>query len=44
MEDLWLYGLEGNGQFVLYRDEVDMRLPVAETETFNIVNSTPLSI
>ena len=43
MEDSYgLYGLEGNGQFVLYRDEVDMRLPVAETETFNVVNSTPI--
>ena len=26
---------------MLYRDEVDMRLPVAE-ETFNVVNSTPI--
>ena len=43
MEDSYdLYGLEGDGEFILFRDEVDMTLPTADTDTFQIVNSTPI--
>lgn len=43
MEDSYgLYGLEGDGDFILYRDEVDMTLPTAESDTFRVVNSTPI--
>ena len=43
MEDSYgLYGLEGDGDFILYRDEVDMTLPTAESDTFQVVNSTPI--
>ena len=43
MEDSYgLYGLEGDGDFILYRDEVDMTLPTAESDTFKVVNSTPI--
>tara|TARA_B100000212_G_scaffold199960_1_gene150800 strand:- start:5327 stop:8719 length:3393 start_codon:yes stop_codon:yes gene_type:complete len=43
MEDSYdLYGLEGDGEFILFRDEVDMTLPTADSDTFQIVNSTPI--
>jgi len=43
MEDEYgYYGREGDGNITLYREEVSMQLPVAEAETFNIVNVTPV--
>lgn len=35
-----IYGAEGNGEMKVYRDEVDMTLPYAESDTFRVVNST----
>ncbi len=43
MEDEYgFYGREGDGDITLYREEVAIQLPVAESETFNIVNVTPV--
>jgi flagellar hook-associated protein FlgK len=41
-EDYGYVGREGDGLITLYREEVDLQLPVAESETFNIVNVTPV--
>ncbi len=43
MEEVYgLFGVEGNGTFKVFDEEVDMTLPFAETDTFEIVNSTPI--
>ena len=43
MEDEYGYfGREGDGNITLYREEVSMQLPTADSETFNIVNVTPV--
>ena len=43
MEDVYgLYGVEGNGTIKVFDEEVDMTLPFAGTDTFEIVNSSPL--
>ena len=43
MEEVYgLYGVEGNGTFKIYDEEVDMTLPFADKDTFEIVNSTPI--
>ena len=43
MEEVYgLYGVEGNGTFKVYDEEVDMTLPFADKDTFEIVNSTPI--
>lgn len=43
MEEVYgLYGVEGNGTFKVFDEEVDMTLPFAESDTFEIVNSTPI--
>jgi flagellar hook-associated protein 1 FlgK len=41
-EEYGLYGVEGNGTFKVFDEEVNMTLPFAETDTFEIVNSTPI--
>ena len=41
-EEYGLYGVEGNGELQLFREEVDMTLPTAESDTFTIVNTTPI--
>jgi flagellar hook-associated protein FlgK len=42
MEDEFgLYGSEGNGSIKVFDEEVNMTLPFAATETFQVVNSTP---
>ena len=42
MEEVYgLYGVEGNGTFKVFDEEVDMTLPFAESDTFS-VNSTPI--
>ena len=43
MEDVYgLYGVEGNGTIKVFDEEVAMSLPFAGTDTFEIVNSSPL--
>ena len=43
MEDEYgLYGVEGNGELKLFRDEVDMTLPTAQSDTFTLVSTTPI--
>ena len=42
MEEQGFYGVEGNGTMTLFRDEVNMTLPIAESETFTVVNTTPV--
>ncbi len=43
MEEVYgLYGVEGNGTFKVFDEEVNMTLPFAESDTFEIVNSTPI--
>ena len=41
-EEYGLYGVEGNGTFKVFDEEVNMTLPFAESDTFEIVNSTPI--
>jgi len=41
-EEYGLYGVEGTGELQLFRDEVNMTLPTAESDTFTIVNTTPI--
>ena len=41
-EDYGYLGREGDGAITLYREEVNLQLPVAESEIFNIVNVTPI--
>ena len=41
-EEYGLYGVEGNGELQLFREEVNMTLPTAESDTFTIVNTTPI--
>ena len=41
-EEYGLYGREGEGNIKLFREEVSMQLPNAESESFNIVNVTPV--
>ena len=43
MEEVYgLYGVEGNGTFKVFDEEVEMTLPFAKSDTFEIVNSTPI--
>ena len=43
MEDEYgLYGVEGNGEIKLFRDEVNMTLPTAQSDTFTLVSTTPI--
>ena len=43
MEEVYgLYGVEGNGTLKVYDEEVEMTLPYAASDTFEIVNSTPI--
>ena len=37
-----LYGTEGNAEMEIFRNEVNMTSPYAETDTFTVVNSTRL--
>ena len=41
-EEYGYYGREGDASITLYRDEVDMSLPSADSEDFTIVNTTPI--
>ena len=41
-EEYGYFGREGDGQITLFREEVSMQLPTPESETFNIVNVTPV--
>jgi flagellar hook-associated protein FlgK len=41
-EEYELAGREGDASITLYRDEVDMTLPHSQTESFSIVNTTPV--
>jgi flagellar hook-associated protein FlgK len=41
-EEYGLFGREGDANITLYRDEVDMTLPFAESDQFSIVNTTPI--
>jgi flagellar hook-associated protein FlgK len=41
-EEYGYYGREGDASITLYRDEVDMTLPFASSESFSIVNTTPI--
>ena len=41
-EEYGYYGREGDASITLYRDEVDMTLPSADSEDFTIVNTTPI--
>jgi len=41
-EEYGLFGREGDSRITLYRDEVDMTLPFVDSETFSIVNTTPI--
>jgi len=41
-EEYDYYGREGDASITLYRDEVDMTLPSADSEDFTIVNTTPI--
>ena len=41
-EEYGYYGREGDANITLYRDEVDMTLPFAESDEFSIVNTTPI--
>lgn len=43
MEDQFgLYGVEGNGDLTLFRNEVNMTLPYSEGDTFTITNASPI--
>jgi len=41
-EEYGLFGREGGASINLYRDEVEMSLPYASSETFSLVNTTPI--
>ena len=41
-ENYQVFGAEGNGTLKVFDKEVSMSLPYAESDTFEIVNSTPL--
>jgi len=41
-EEYNLFGLEGNGTLQLFRDDVNMTLPTADSDTFTIVITTPI--
>ena len=41
-EEYGLYGREGDASVTLYRDEVEMSLPHASSESFTMVNTTPI--
>jgi flagellar hook-associated protein FlgK len=41
-EEYGYFGREGDALIKLYREEVDMMLPIAESEEFTIVNTTPV--
>ena len=42
MEDLGLYGSEGNGELRLFRDEANMILPFGESDTFTLSSVSPV--
>jgi flagellar hook-associated protein FlgK len=42
MEDLGLYGSEGNGELRIFRDESNMILPFGESDTFNLSSVSPV--
>ncbi len=41
-EEYGLFGREGDSLITLYRDEVDMTLPSAQSDQFSIINTTPI--
>ena len=41
-EQFGLFGVEGNGELNLFRNEVNMTLPYSEGDTFTITNTTPI--
>jgi flagellar hook-associated protein FlgK len=42
MEDLGLYGAEGNGELRLFRNEANMILPFGESDTFSLTSISPV--
>ena len=42
MEDLGLYGAEGNGELRLFKDETNMILPFGESDTFTLSSISPV--
>jgi flagellar hook-associated protein FlgK len=41
-EEYGLMGVEGEGEFILYRDEVDMTVPYPEKDTFMVTYAAPV--
>ena len=41
-EEFGLYGVEGNGEMKLFRNEVNMTLAYAEDDTFTVTSTTPV--
>ena len=41
MEEAGFFGEEGNGTMTLFREEVDMKLPFPESDTFSLTTSSP---
>ena len=41
-EEFGLYGVEGNGEMKLFRNEVKMTLAYAENDTFTVTSTTPI--
>ena len=41
-EEFGLYGVEGNGEMKLFRNEVSMTLAYAENDTFTVTSTTPV--
>ena len=41
-EEYNLFGLEGNGTLQLFKDDVNMTLPTAESDIFTLINTTPI--
>ena len=41
-EQFGLFGVEGNGELNIFRNEVDMTLPYSEGDTFTLTNATPV--
>ncbi|MBU62431.1 MAG: hypothetical protein CMI26_08010 [Opitutae bacterium] len=41
-EEYGLIGAEGEGEFILYRDEVDMTVPYPEKDTFMVTYAAPI--
>ena len=41
-EEFGLYGVEGNGEMKLFRNEVSMTLAYAEDDTFTVTSTTPV--